>query len=258
MNTDMNKPDQKDARRYLFDLAFDGNAGDDSEKKESDLTFSKDELEEVKRTAYIEGIAAGKKEASSEEDARLETLLKNIDCQVSQTTHESTAFWGHQLGQMQKIALMIAKKVMPAYTQKYGLSEIETVVTKVMTEMGQEPRLVFRVPESQFDEAKKRIDATAAQAAYAGKLVILGDPELEISECRVEWADGGIERDLKKLWEDIDKVMAEVQTLDDDDTPHQTESCTEEQPVAPQPSQEPRSETQEMKPTTEIPSGDNQ
>lgn len=231
MNTDTTKPDLESKRRYLFDLSFDDEVGGPG-GREAKPTFSQEDMEKERQTAYQNGFAAGAQEAKAAQDANMEILLKNIDCQVAQVSSESTDFWGHQLSQLQRIALMITKKILPAYTEKNGLDEIEAVVTKVMTEMSQEPRLVFRVPESQFDDAKKQIDTIAAQAAYAGTLVILGDKELGISECRIEWADGGIERDLKKLWSDIDTVMAEVQSLDEDDTPHQTEPCVIEEPSA--------------------------
>ncbi len=52
------------------------------------------------------------------------------------------------------------------------------------------------------------------EKAYEGKVVILGDADLGPSDCRIEWADGGIERDVRALWEEIDHVLAEVQTIE--------------------------------------------
>jgi len=216
MNVAMSKTEETDARRYLFDLTFDGEIGLNGKKKEAEPTFSKEELEEVKNTAYNKGVFDGKKEVTDKQNKHIESLLENINEKIIETTNKNTDFWKHQIKQMQRIALTIAKKILPAYAKKHGLHEIETVINKVMNEMGSEPRLVFRIPKIQFDAAKTIIDKIAKESAYEGKLIILEDNELEISECRIEWADGGIERDLKKLWEDIDKVMAETQTLDNE------------------------------------------
>jgi flagellar assembly protein FliH len=32
----------------------------------------------------------------------------------------------------------------------------------------------------------------AKQSGFAGRLVILAEPEIETGDCRLEWADGGV------------------------------------------------------------------
>lgn len=65
---------------------------------------------------------------------------------------------------------------------------------------------MVRVPDALFDEAKERIDASAAAAGYAGKVVVLADPALGPEDARVEWADGGAERDMTRFWAEIDEA----------------------------------------------------
>lgn len=203
------------AKKYLFDLTFDSpESRATSERDKPKPTFTEEQLEAAKKEAYAEGAAAGKKAALEDQQQHMNALLTQINKHLAVVIQQSLDEWQRQLAQMQQIALVIARKIMPRYVERNGLDEIEAIITKVVTEMSREPRLVFRVCEAQFDDAKARINAIAEQAAYAGKLVILGDPELGQSECRIEWADGGIERDLKTLWQDIDRVLEEVQALD--------------------------------------------
>ena len=69
-----------------------------------------------------------------------------------------------------------------------------------------EPRIVFRVADDLLDNLSGRIDAMARQAGFHGKVVLLADSGLGASDCRIEWADGGAERDMTRFWAEIDET----------------------------------------------------
>ena len=241
MDTQPSMTDQGQARKFLFDLTFDNGMNKKSAEREKPKpTYSQEQLDEAKKLAYEEGLAAGQRAMMEDQQQYLNVLLSQMDQKLSHVLEASKSIWERQLQQCQEIALVIARKIMPSYVARHGIDEVDSIVSKIIGEMGREPRLVFRVNESQFDDAKTRIDAIASQAAYAGKLVILGDPELGPSDCRIEWADGGIERDIKTLWQDIDRVMGEVQTFEEPILTSSTEvqasaTATPEPPPPPTP-----------------------
>ena len=41
----------------------------------------------------------------------------------------------------------------------------------------------------------KSLTTLPARTAYEGRLVVLGEPSVGVGDCRIEWADGGINRD---------------------------------------------------------------
>ena len=47
----------------------------------------------------------------------------------------------------------------------------------------------------------------AAQAGFEGKIVLLAQSDLQAGDVRVEWADGGAERDIGLLWREIDAIV---------------------------------------------------
>lgn len=213
METHVNTTDPNQTRKFLFDLSFDDEVGSLGKKSEKPKpTYSQEQLDEAKQEAYAAGFAEGQRSMQESQQQSLNLLMANVEERLAQVMSKGEGVWQGLLAQCQEIALVIAHKIMPSFTARHGMDEIESIVSRVMAEMGREPRLVFRVPESQFDDAKARIENIARQAAYAGKLVILGDPDLGVSDCRIEWADGGIERDIGKLWQSIDKIMEDVQT----------------------------------------------
>ena len=209
-------PDTFEVKKFLFDLAFDDLVSDGGvhEREKPKPTFTQEQLEAAQKESYESGVAAGKKAVLESQQQYTNLLLNEMNDKLLDLQKTSQEVWQHQLLDMQQVALVIARKILPRYVEQFGLDEIEAIVEKVIKDMSREPRLVIRVGEAQFDEARDRINKIAEGKAYEGKVVILGDSDLGPSDCRIEWADGGIERDVRSLWEEIDRVLAEVQTIE--------------------------------------------
>jgi flagellar assembly protein FliH len=58
-----------------------------------------------------------------------------------------------------------------------------------------------------LDPMKQRVDALAEAAGYEGRIVLLVDETIPDGDVRVEWADGGAERDSARLWRDVDAAL---------------------------------------------------
>jgi flagellar assembly protein FliH len=202
-------------RKFLFDLAFDNGMNKKaSECEKPKPTYSQEHLDAEKQLSYEQGVQAGQKAMMEDQQQYMNVLLSQISQSLGHVIEASAHEWQKQLTQLQELSLVIMKKILPNYVEKNGLQEVEAIVSKVISEVSREPRLVFRVNESMFDEISVKINDVAASQAYAGKIVILGDPALGISDCRIEWADGGIERDVKTIWSSIEKVMSEVESFE--------------------------------------------
>jgi len=237
MGTRPNMTTTEQARKFLFDLSFDNGCNKFNDEKEKPKpTYTQEQLDETKQQAYNEGVTAGKAAEQEAQAKKVADLLTRLDAKIGSVIQEGQAVWQEQLEQMQAVALVIARKILPSYVAQHGVDEIDALVAKVIAEMSREPRLVFRVNEGRFDEMSTRINAMAKQAAYAGKLVILGDPDIGESDCRIEWADGGIERDLRKVWQEIDRIV-EAATPNLDLSTNVTSADT--QPESPPPVDQP-------------------
>ena len=51
---------------------------------------------------------------------------------------------------------------------------------------------MVRINDALYDAAHARIETLAKQSGFAGRLVILAEPEIQTGDCRIEWADGGV------------------------------------------------------------------
>ena len=76
--------------------------------------------------------------------------------------------------------------------------------------MRDEPRIVVRVADDLLDALRDRLSQVARAAGFQGKIVLLSDDTLQDSAVRLEWADGGAERDPAQTWREIDDILGRV------------------------------------------------
>ena len=126
----------------------------------------------------------------------LDTLMKNIEAlSHEQDTHT------------RQLVMAIAKKILPDFTARNGLQEIEALLSEAIRNMSREPRLVVRVNEGQLDAVNDKIKALTTQHAYAGQTVVIADAEVAAGDCRIEWAEGGIERNTQTTWKAVEETI---------------------------------------------------
>jgi flagellar assembly protein FliH len=172
--------------------------------------FSSAELLRAHEDGYADGFAAGKAAAEAAAATRLAAALGAVEGGLARLLGEASASTEAGRREMIGIALAISRKLLPSFARRHGLAEIEEMVAGCIGELVDEPRLVVRVADAMLDAVAEKVEAVAAARGFSGKVVMLADPGLEPGDCRVEWADGGVERDVGRLWRDIDGIAARL------------------------------------------------
>ncbi len=195
------------ARKFMFDLSFDSTAAVPQAPERKPVLMKPEQLDDLKKESFDEGFAAGKKDGLDQQTAALHALTERVDQNIAALVARMGELAKEQEEQTRRIALAIAKKILPDYAARQGIAEIEVLVNDTLHEMEREPRLVVRVEESQFDILNEKIQAIAAQRAYAGKVVVIADQEIASGDCRIEWADGGVARNTPATWNAIEQTV---------------------------------------------------
>ena len=177
----------------------------------SNFIYTEADLETAKSRAHQEGVAAGLEQARGEAQRlaaqALEEIagkLAEIQAQIDdqrQEAHKQTVELGYQ----------IAKKLANALIEREPLVEVEAMISESLRELSEqtsEPRVVIWVAETLVAELSQHANTLAARSGFSGQIVALGDPDLTGSDCRVEWADGGAERDSAQLEQAVDAAVA--------------------------------------------------
>lgn len=162
---------------------------------------------------YAEGRAAGQAEGAEAARAELEASEASMAAHALDriargvgallAAHEAAAAARSDLPV--HIALAIVRKLMPEFSRRHGLAEIEGLVRNCLTELMDEPRLVVRVSADLIEAVRGQVNETIAASGFDTKLVVVADPELGPGDCRVEWAEGGAERDIARLLADVEQ-----------------------------------------------------
>ena len=195
-------------RKFMFTTSFDVGSVAARPIERKPLLLKPEQIDALKKEAYDSGMAAGQKMTGDEKTNKGLALLTSIDNRMASLTETMQAMHAQQDAKARQVAMSIARKIMPDLASKNGMQEIEAMLSAAISEMLHEPRLVVRVNESEFDGINTKVQDIASKKAYAGKVVVLADAEIAVGDCRVEWADGGMERNAAATWTDVEKVVA--------------------------------------------------
>jgi flagellar assembly protein FliH len=195
------------ARKFMFDHSFDDATIVHRSPDRKPVLMKQEQIDALKKESHDAGFEAGRAAGKDEQTAQLAALLATVGANIAALTQNLDALNAEQNAQTRQLVLAIARKILPAFAATNGLHEIDALLTSTIREMAREPRLVVRVAESQFDAVDERIQTITAQLAYAGKVIVLGDATVAAGDCRIEWADGGVERNAQETMNVIETQL---------------------------------------------------
>jgi flagellar assembly protein FliH len=196
--------------KFLFDRSFDQADAPRGvpRKPPPEAPLSRADVEAARAQGVAEGRKAALAEAARSSEERVATALATLAGGMKEL------ITGRQRdsAELQRRSLeafrAIMHKAVPALCRKDPLTEIEALVIQCLHEAFEEPRLVLRVADSLFPALRERVETLAASTGFAGKIVLLADETLAPGDARIEWAEGGAERDGARLLTDIDAALA--------------------------------------------------
>jgi flagellar assembly protein FliH len=201
-------------RKFLFDQSFDapdpprGTARKAQAPPPPEPTFTRAELEAARAASASEGRTVALAEAARAIEAQAAATLLRLDAALAALLDARARMAEEAQRRAVELTRAIVGKAVPALTRKAPLLEIEAMVADCLREAFDEPRIVLRVADALFEALQKRLGALTTATGFAGRIVLLADETLGPGDARVEWADGGAERDTGRLMRDIDGALA--------------------------------------------------
>jgi flagellar assembly protein FliH len=193
-------------QKFSFDVSFD-HLGTPTARSLAERRFTRNEIEATRQAALAEGHAAGLAEAANSAAAlAADSLAAIAQSLVALFTAQDATAADTQRRALAALQTMIAKLV-PGLAAKAPLAEVETFATQCLHEAIAEPRVVLRVAPEIYESLRERLDKLASTAGYAGRIVLLADDAIAAGDARVEWADGGAERNLAGQCAQLDALL---------------------------------------------------
>jgi flagellar assembly protein FliH len=199
------------AQRFLFNVSFDEPDPPEPEDVQGappEPRFTPAELDAARAQGLEEGRKIAAVEAAQSAEAQLARAAQSlVDIGGALLRDRAELETGVERKAMTLLRAVLLKAV-PALMAKDPQAELEAFVVRTLGECFDEPRIVLRVPDALFEALRERLAALSQGAGYSGKLVLLADPNLAAGDGRIEWADGGAERDVVRLLAELDALLS--------------------------------------------------
>lgn len=167
---------------------------------------SDNQLAAAREEAYAEGIETGVQQARQEGEYIASTALTTITQEMARLNgiHETIVRDAHK--ESINLALVIARKLAGELLARFSVPEVENVIRDLLVQLGDltaQPKVVAGVNPDLAPIIEQHIEGLKAQSGFEGQVSVIGEDGISGSDCRVEWAEGGGQRDAAQIESEI-------------------------------------------------------
>jgi flagellar assembly protein FliH len=176
--------------KFMFDMDF--SAPDKARERAATAAEIAQKIAAAEARAYRDGYDAAQREAKAESDRRAALALEEIGIAIRGIATRFSGIETRMETEAVDVAVAVARKLCSQLIANEPLGEITGLVSDCFSQLVSTPHLVVRINDSLYDDARERIERLAKHSGFAGRLVILAEPEIATGDCKIEWADGGV------------------------------------------------------------------
>ncbi len=191
--------------RFTFDL--DLGRQQDNNRLLSEGAMSR-LLAEARDEGFTAGHAAGEQSAAAKSARHLAAAAAALGDRVGALAANIDDMRKSTLAEAVDLAAAIANKLAASLIGAQPVGEIEALVRECLATLDGVPHLVIRCHSELADAVREVAMQHMETAGFTGRLVVMGDPEIALGDCRLEWVDGGLVRDRAATGAEIDRRMA--------------------------------------------------
>lgn len=193
--------------KFLFDVDF---ADSDRKAAEPSLTLTEHALKlaEAEAAGERRGYADAQRDAEIELNRRIAGAIEQIAVNLGQANEALHAIESRLECEAVEVAVAVARKLAPTLIAREPFAEISALARECFHELSGAPHIVVRVSDEVYAVAREKLEEIARLRSFAGRLVVLAEPTIAVGDCRIEWADGGVNRDAAAIEAKIGEAVA--------------------------------------------------
>lgn len=173
------------------------------------ITFSEDELEAAKIQAEQLGYDKGYQAKSEETENMTAGLLLDINNKLSDFFAAQDKFREELEQNFMKFNLVVLQKLLPNLSDEYAVEILNRFLEENFANFRTEPKLSFFFNPEIAPSMQQQIAKLARIQDFEGKISLHKDSNLGLSDCRIEWENGGVGRSSDKLLEKVNNLLEE-------------------------------------------------
>ena len=191
--------------KFLFDQDFAPTA---EVKPSIPLALHQANLSDADAAGYRRGYAAAKAEVLAEAEQRSAAALERITVALESLMRGLSGVEAMLETEAVDVAVAVGKKLAAALVEREPLAEISALAMDCFRHLVTAPHVVVRVNDAQHASVGKPIEEMVRARGLASHLVVLTEPDIQTGDCRIEWADGGVNRDRSATEAVIDEAVS--------------------------------------------------
>lgn len=169
--------------------------------------YREEELAEAVKKAETEAYERGYNAAADDEAKKQNILLEEIKNQLMMIFAGLDAKKAELETSALKFAVAAVRKVYSTLEKERAEAEIKTFLSDNFANFAMQESLSFSFNPDMVASVADSIGRLAGQNDFEGKIAVHKDKSLGLSDCRVEWKNGGVERVASKILDKIETLI---------------------------------------------------
>jgi flagellar assembly protein FliH len=169
--------------------------------------FSREELDSAVKLAeekgYEQGFQASANDMIAKQNILLEELNNRLMAIFAAIDEQKTVLEADAL----KFALSLFHKMLPTLEKTAAEDEVRKFLSDNFANFAAQDNLSFSFNPETLPLIAKDLGRLAEQNDYEGKIAVHKDDGLGLSDCRVEWKNGGVERSVAKSLTKVENLI---------------------------------------------------
>jgi flagellar assembly protein FliH len=191
--------------KFLFDHDFAPKA---EVKPTIALALHEANLADADAAGFRRGYAAAKAEILAEAEQRTAAALERITAALESLMRGLSGVEAMLETEAVDVAVAVGKKLAATLIEREPLAEISALAMDCFRHLVTAPHVVVRVNDAQHASVGRPIEEMVRARGLASHLVVLAEPDIQAGDCRIEWADGGVNRDRRATEAVIDEAVS--------------------------------------------------
>lgn len=238
--------------RYLFDEVFALDVVKTPQAAPAISTAVHDAAVAAARAeGHAAGLAEGRRQAEDAITARIAASLDTLCAGMTGLVDRAAADRLEIEATAVEMARCTAMRLAPGLVAREPAAELDLLLAGCLADIREVPHIAVRVSEDLVEDMRARIDTAAIQAGFTGTIIVLGQPDIAPGDGRIEWADGGIVRDMAATKKAIETAVSDYLAATGATTNHPPDdsppddSPPDDRPADPDMSPDPRDQINE-------------
>lgn len=160
-------------------------------------------LDQARQAAYEQGRQAGIQEGRDSAESQAAQSLSSEAARLADAAQSIMAAFETDRQRAERdaadLALCVARTLAKELVAREPETEIIALISDCLAPLRATPHLAVRLANDLADQMRETLETMARDRGMSGRLMVIGEPDLKPGDCRIEWADGGIIRDMDEL-----------------------------------------------------------